>query len=596
MRNQQIFLSYLIVIILTTVIFTLADLFTTASQPNFQLEMTITLALLAWIVSIISFDYLTKLPLESFTPLLGAAIGAVFFIDVLGLELLDPTHINWVIQGDLAQNYFGWQFFRKEEWQWPLGQINSFYYPMGSSILYTDSLPLLAIPFKLFSNYLPAQFQYIGIWLLLSYILQGLFASLLMRLLTPNPALQAFGISFFVWMPIIIARVDHYTLTSHWLLLAGLWLYFRRWHNPTRAFAAWAVLITISALIHPYIAMMVWALTGAFYLRWWLVDGQSGFFSTSVQILILLVITVACWWMSGFFLVSGTQNLATQGFGYYSMNLFAPLDSFSWSAFIRELPKASDGQGEGFNYLGLGMWVLLLWAMYELKRQPTQNIKKLLPLLGICFLLTLLALSHKITLLHWTIIELPSEWFHYFTPFRSSGRFFWVVSYTLLFLALSVIIYRNTVRNSLFLLSLAFSLQFADLYPSYHHYRYINNPFHTRWENVLTSPKWAQLATNRHQLLLIPPPNCGVEAVPYMSAAYLANQHNMLVNTGRTARLDNEKSTMYCHNLWQMLETGQVEESALYVVSEEYLQQFQQNAVKPLVCQQIDGFWACVVN
>ncbi|WP_353571813.1 DUF6311 domain-containing protein [Candidatus Albibeggiatoa sp. nov. BB20] len=598
MQNRQPFLSYLIILSLTSVVFVLLHLFIPASQTDYylQLEMTISLGLLALIFALISFDYLTKSPLSSFTPLLGAAIGGLFFTNVLGLQIVNPNEIYWVMQGDWAQNYFGWQFFRQEAWQQPLGKISHFYYPIGSSVLYTDSLPLLALPFKLFSDYLPAEFQYIGAWILLSYVLQGVFASLLLRLLTPNLTVQALGIGFFVWMPALLVRVPHFTLTSHWLLLAGLWLYFRTWHNPTalKAFSAWLVLISVSALTHPYLAIMVWALMGAFYLRWWLVDGHNHFFVTSAQVITLFAVTLGLWWMSGFFLVPGEQNLATQGFGYYSMNLFSPLDSQNWSAFMRPLPKATDGQGEGFNYFGMGTWLLLLWAMYELQRKTSIKVKVLWPLLSICFLLTLLSLSHKVTLLNWTVIQLPDQWVQYFTPFRSSGRFFWVTSYTLLFLALSVVITRNTTRTSVFLLTLAMTLQLADLYPAHHNYRHIAGPVHFNWDNSLSSPEWSELAKDRQQLLLIPPPNCGAEAVPYRPAAYLANQYHMLVNTGQTARFDVGKSIQYCHHLFQTIDKGLVDPDALYIVNPDYLPRFQQNSILPLDCQQIDGFWACI--
>ncbi|MCV6636666.1 DUF6311 domain-containing protein [Candidatus Albibeggiatoa sp. nov. NOAA] len=598
MKNQQIALSYLIILSLTAVLSVLFNLFISASQTDYyiQLEMIVSLGLLAFIFSAISFDYLTKLPPHHLTPLLGAAIGGLFFVNVLGLQIVNPQSVNWVMQGDLAHNYLGWQFFRQEPWQQPLGKISQFYYPMGSSVLYTDSLPLFALPLKLISDYLPAEFQYMGAWLLISYILQGVFAGLLMRLLTPNLMIQALGISFFVWMPALIVRVPHFTLASHWLLLAGLWLYFRTWSNPSsmRAFGAWLLLVAVSALTHPYLVIMVWALVGAFYLRWWLVDKYGSLFSTAAQVAILFAVTIGLWSMSGLFMVSSSQNLAAQGFGYYSMNLFSPLDSQQWSAFMRALPKSSPGQWEGFNYFGIGMWLLLLWAIYELKARPTKNMKVLWPLLLVCVVMTLLALSHKVTLLHWTIIQLPDEWVQYFTPFRSSGRFFWVTSYTLLFLALSALVTRNSVRTSFFLLTFAFVLQLVDLYPSHNHYRHITGLVNVKWDNPLKSPKWAQLAQGREQLLLIPSPNCGVEAAPYRPVAQLASQYQMLTNTGHTTRLDVEKSVQYCGELSHAIDHGLVESDALYIVNSDYLQRFQQNAIVPLDCQLVDNLWACV--
>lgn len=80
------------------------------------------------------------------------------------------------MSNDPAQHFLGWHFFRIEAWNFPLGIINNYHYPSGTSIVYMDAIPLIAIKFfKTFSNYLPIIFQYTGLWLLLSYMLQSLF-------------------------------------------------------------------------------------------------------------------------------------------------------------------------------------------------------------------------------------------------------------------------------------------------------------------------------------------------------------------------------------------------------------------------------------
>ena len=46
-------------------------------------------------------------------------------------------------------------------------------YPFRTSVLFTDSLPLAALFFKLLGGILPTRFQYFGWWGLLCYALQG---------------------------------------------------------------------------------------------------------------------------------------------------------------------------------------------------------------------------------------------------------------------------------------------------------------------------------------------------------------------------------------------------------------------------------------
>jgi len=101
---------------------------------------------------------------------LGGLMGFVVFTLTYGLKVVDPTNIEWLLGGgDIKQHYLGWEFFRREDWSFPLGAIHQLAYPYGVSVTYTDSIPLMAIPFKLFSSVLPEHFQYLGIWGLLSY-------------------------------------------------------------------------------------------------------------------------------------------------------------------------------------------------------------------------------------------------------------------------------------------------------------------------------------------------------------------------------------------------------------------------------------------
>ncbi len=66
--------------------------------------------------------------------------------------------------GDPSQHYLGWEFYRRSDWFFPLGLTDQLAYPLKTSVIYTDSIPLFAVFFKLFRHILPAQFQYFGIW------------------------------------------------------------------------------------------------------------------------------------------------------------------------------------------------------------------------------------------------------------------------------------------------------------------------------------------------------------------------------------------------------------------------------------------------
>ena len=109
------------------------------------------------------------------------AIGAYFAFLMLGALRIDPTSTLWLDQGDIAQHFLGWHFFRGEPWMLPPGASPRYGLDMGSSIVFTDSIPLLAFAFKAIRAVLPSHFQYAGLWMLFCFIAQGLCALLLIR-------------------------------------------------------------------------------------------------------------------------------------------------------------------------------------------------------------------------------------------------------------------------------------------------------------------------------------------------------------------------------------------------------------------------------
>lgn len=167
------------------------------------------------------------------------------------------------------QHYVGWAFFRSSPWMWPLGSNPAFGLDAGSSIFYSDSIPLLAFRFKAVASALPVPFQYFGLWCLLSLVLQAVLAWRLLGPVTPYGELRLLGATFFVFAPAMLRRVGgpsggHHALVGHWLLLAALALCLdarsterhRAWRRPV----LWALLCVGTAWVHAYLLTMVLAL------------------------------------------------------------------------------------------------------------------------------------------------------------------------------------------------------------------------------------------------------------------------------------------------------------------------------------------------
>ena len=110
-------------------------------------------------------------------PLTGALLGVLVFLAVYGVRVLDPTSVEWILNSlspDPIQHYLWWELFRRSPVHLPyIGANYNAVYPFRTSVLFTDSLPLAALFFKLLGGILPTRFQYFGWWGLLCYALQG---------------------------------------------------------------------------------------------------------------------------------------------------------------------------------------------------------------------------------------------------------------------------------------------------------------------------------------------------------------------------------------------------------------------------------------
>ena len=107
---------------------------------------------------------------------------------VYGLHTINPNNINWImsVYHDWGTHYLGWSYYRNESWTFPLGNINNLYFPVGTNVGFTDSAPLFALFFKIFSDILPENFQYLGILLFTCHLLIAYYSIKIFKLYTNN--------------------------------------------------------------------------------------------------------------------------------------------------------------------------------------------------------------------------------------------------------------------------------------------------------------------------------------------------------------------------------------------------------------------------
>ncbi len=150
----------------------------------------------------------------------GGLLGIILFLFLYGTSTLDVTNVDWLLQkGDLSQHYLGWCFYRNSDWLFPIGLANTLSYPLTSSVIYTDSIPILAVFFKLFRDILPESFQYFGWFVLIVYFLQGAISALLVYRLTGNAYYGILSaVLFLLSAPFFQRTFGHTSLSSHYLL------------------------------------------------------------------------------------------------------------------------------------------------------------------------------------------------------------------------------------------------------------------------------------------------------------------------------------------------------------------------------------------
>lgn len=435
---------------------------------------------------------------HAWMPCLAFAAGVGVFLLAFGPAWLDPQYVQWLLRGDWSQHYLGWEAFRHDQWRWPPGYHAGVAPPMGTTVVFTDSLPLLAIPLKALGGLLPSPFQYQGLWMALSWGLQGLFAYLLLARISGDHWVSLAGSLLFILLPSLFFRIGHDTLVAQWLILAALYLYTFPFSG--RAALAGLGLLALATLVHAYLLLMVLAIGGT----WWLANlprqWQSGGFREKAGALVYPLVAMA-WllaiaYLAGYFVAGG--GLAAPGFGTYSLNLNAFINPMEvpwgfidpalvpdWSRLLPPLPRAHFNQYEGFNYLGLGVLllvgaglVLLAWRAWgRLRRRPPAGPAPApgFPRAGYLVIplgvLVGWALTNRVT---WGDIVL----FEYALPwplsepsiqsvFRSTGRLVWplvLVALAGLILYLSRRLPRKRLAVGLALLAL---VQAVDQYPAW---------------------------------------------------------------------------------------------------------------------------------
>ena len=506
------------------------------------------------------------------------------YIGGTGFYYLGFTNIDWFISGvsdsDLETHWLGWNFFRNSPlMQFPLLANYTYGQGLDISLVHTDSIPLLGLIFKPFAEYLPKNFQYFGLWILISNILHSIFAFKLTRLYSKDLVICSLITLFFLFAPIFYMRIfAQPAIGSQWLILGAIFLYSLNKIN----YKEWIIFLVLSVLINVYLFIMVFLFFTIFLLRIYL-EKLVSFLDISKVFIVAVTILFSLMWLLGYFSVG--MGLQEGGFGFYKMNLNSFFDPKAlYELHSKILPDLSSpsvethGDYEGFAFPGIGVLISSCIAILFLIFRNNISTRKnfLLPLLIMSIFLFIFSVSNKISLGNNVLIEYPIPFFlEWFTDLlRSSARFIWPVYYLMYLGTFYVLIKSMSTKNLRYLLIALFLLQVYDtsLATDAIRNRMVNYDQHwgreEKWTYPIKNDIWKTFSNRYKKIIYVLPEN---KPKRYFPLAMYASNNNMITNFGYFSRRDLKKELEIKNNLKESVINSDFDLDSIYCFQDDEL-------------------------
>jgi hypothetical protein len=512
--------------------------------------------------------------------------------------ILNPFSLEMVLHDDWAQHAFGWLYFRNQSpFVLPFGTLRNFLHPLGSNVAYMDSLPWVALVMRFFSDLLPRDFQYLGVWILGCSAALGFSAAWMVRGISPRWEHQALVGVLAAMSPSLMTRIVHPALCAHvFIVLAVAISLVQAASNSAgwRAIVAAIGLVWLSAATHPYLCMMVLSIVIGLPMR---LRPQLGWKVLTAPVA-MLAGTILLFYAFGY--LDNSMNYITGGFGTFSANLNTLYNSMGHSRLFGGIPT-SWGQYEGYGYLGAGVLLLGIVASSLLVPASTRRLIRDLPWRRARWALPgILACSFYslATPVLWNQTEvLRIDWYgsvdKWVQSFRSTGRYIWPLQYAIVLLV-AVVVLHALRRRPHFLTAVlascvavqAYDIDTAEAW----------NRLKTEPRRPFTAPQW-NLADRAYDHLVLFPTQVKdlcekrYDSQPVNELAYLAYSHRWTFNSGYSAR-QRFGTRDYCDSLKKTVHAGQFSPRTLYVVlkRKEALRVKRRGAL----CGKLDGLFVCV--
>lgn len=507
----------------------------------------------------------------------GAILGALCFVAVYGIRVLDCTNVGWLFYGenDLRQHFIAWCHYRKDPWSFPFGLIESLSYPIKTSVIYSDSIPVFAVIFKLFDSLLPETFQYFGLFGLISFMMMGGFSAVLLKRFIKSDIIVLLGVLFYVLsFPILFRMFYHTALASQWIIIASLILlvYDDLIKDSWKKCLYWGIIGFLCVGIHSYfLPMCAMVLVASMVIQY--VKGKK------VLPFVELASFVALGLINMFALGAfyGNSSGYGEGLGTFGSNLNTFVNPVGMGRILPTLPLYYDFQYEGMAYLGAG--VIFLFVVLALgiiiyhkrkigevafySRKIYANMSLVLAVVSIALATLPLVSFGDVKIVH---IPYPGIVERLLGIFRSNGRLIWVAFYIVLTAAISITAYtfRNNARLCIAVFAVAFLIQLFDMSNTLREkYEYFTADYEvsTMWDD----PHMTEYTEGKDEFIFMFTDNNDITLL----SAYYGYLHTMRQNNYYFARDIDEEVNKGIEEVYAELESNRVRDDAVYIFREE---------------------------
>jgi Family of unknown function (DUF6311) len=376
--------------------------------------------------------------------LLGGLIGAAIACLVLDPQFIRGNGGTWVHpRNDLVAYLVAWNYYIVDRWRLPLFSIPAMSYPEGGNVLFNDALPVTAFMTKVVYHATGARVNPYGWWVFLTYILQGATAARLAFAVGTRSYWAAGAAAVFAIVNIaFVARLGHTAVSSHFLILWVLALYFDSLRHRRVLGLECGAVLALTLLVNAYLFVMIAGFVAVTVITlWWREQLTRRDFA---RVGAAVGVTFAIGMLAGYgVLLINPTTMKAQGFGHYSWNvisLLLPPEGFF--GFLANVPRdATHGQYEGESFIGAGALLVLVLCLVSRPRQVAASLARHWVYVAALAGFAAYAASNLVYVGNVLVVSYPLPTFliDLGNYFRATGRFIWPLAYSLTILPVAAL-------------------------------------------------------------------------------------------------------------------------------------------------------------